>query len=140
MYLHYYRYLNAGFRLPIAGGTDKMSNGVPIGLSRTYARLGPDDDFGYDAWCAALRAGRSYMTSGPLLGLSVNGANIGDTVRLPDSGGTVAVEATAVSIFPMFRGSPGRPRGARTHQGTHRPRPHLRGESRSHLRRHRCPA
>jgi hypothetical protein len=102
-YLHYYRYLNAGFRLPIAGGTDKMSNGVPIGLSRTYARLGPDDDFGYDAWCAALRAGRSYMSSGPLLSLSVDGANIGDTVHLPDTGGTVAVEATAVSIFPMFR-------------------------------------
>jgi hypothetical protein len=103
MYLHYYRYLNAGFRLPIAGGTDKMSNGVPIGLSRTYARLGPDDDFGYDAWCAALRAGRSYMSSGPLLSLSADGAGIGDTVRLPDAGGTVAIEATAVSIFPMFR-------------------------------------
>jgi len=103
MYLHYYRYLNAGFRLPIAGGTDKMSNGVPIGLSRTYARLGPDDDFGYDAWCAALRAGRSYMSSGPLLRLSVDGAGIGDTVRLPDAGGTVAVEASAASIFPMFR-------------------------------------
>ena len=103
MYLHYYRYLNAGFRLPIAGGTDKMSNGVPIGLSRTYARLGPDDDFGYDEWCAALRAGRSYMSSGPLLRLSVNGANIGDTVQLPEGGGTVAVEATATSIFPMFR-------------------------------------
>ncbi len=103
MYLHYYRYLNAGFRLPIAGGTDKMSNGVPIGLSRTYARLGPDDDFGYDAWCAALRAGRSYMSSGPLLSLSADGAGIGDTVRLPDTGGTVAVAATAASIFPMFR-------------------------------------
>jgi hypothetical protein len=103
MYLHYYRYLNAGFRVPIAGGTDKMSNGVPIGLSRTYARLGPDDEFGYDAWCAALRAGRSYMSSGPLLRLSVDGADIGDTVRLPDAGGTVAVEATAASIFPMFR-------------------------------------
>ena len=103
MYLHYYRYLNAGFRLPVAGGTDKMSNGVPIGLSRTYARLGPDDDFGYDAWCAALRAGRSYMSSGPLLRLSVDGAGIGDTVRLPDAGGTVAVAATAASIFPMFR-------------------------------------
>ena len=103
LYLHYYRYLNAGFQLPVAGGTDKMSNGVPIGLSRTYARLGPDDDFGYDAWCAALRAGRSYMSSGPLLRLSVDGAGIGDTVRLPDAGGTVAVAATAASIFPMFR-------------------------------------
>jgi hypothetical protein len=102
-YVHYYRYLNAGFRLPIAGGTDKMSNEVPIGLSRTYVRLHPDDDFGYDTWCAALRAGRSYMSSGPLLRLSVDGADIGDTVQLPDTGGTVAVEAAAASIFPMFR-------------------------------------
>jgi hypothetical protein len=103
MYLHYYWYLNAGFRVPIAGGTDKMSSGVPIGLSRTYTRLRPDDDFGYDAWCAALRAGRSYMSSGPLLRLTVDGAGLGDTVQLPDAGSTVTVEVTAVSIFPMFR-------------------------------------
>lgn len=102
-FLHYYRYLNAGFRLPIAGGTDKMSNDVPIGLSRTYVRLHPDDDFSYDSWCSALRAGRSYMTSGPLLSLSVDGSGIGDTVQLPTGGGTVAVQATATSIFPMFR-------------------------------------
>ena len=80
-----------------------LAGGVPVGLSRTYVRLGKDDDFGYDAWCAALRAGRSYMSSGPLLSLSVDGASIGDTVQLPDTGGTVAVEATAASIFPMFR-------------------------------------
>jgi hypothetical protein len=102
-YVHYYRYLNAGFRLPIAGGTDKMSNGVPIGLSRTYARLGQDDVFSFDAWCAALRHGRSYMSSGPLLSLSVDGAGIGDTVHLPGTGGTVTVEAGATSVFPMFR-------------------------------------
>jgi hypothetical protein len=33
----------------------------------------------------------------------VNGAGIGDTVQLPDTGGTVAVAAAAASIFPMFR-------------------------------------
>jgi hypothetical protein len=43
------------------------------------------------------------MSSGPLLSLSVDGASIGDAVQLPDSGGTVAVGATAVSVFPMFR-------------------------------------
>jgi hypothetical protein len=43
------------------------------------------------------------MSSGPLLSLSVDGASIGDTVQLPDTGGTVAVQATAASIFPMFR-------------------------------------
>ena len=38
--LEYYRYLNTGYRLPLVGGTDKMSNGVPVGLYRTYAQLG----------------------------------------------------------------------------------------------------
>ena len=102
-FLHYYRYLNAGFRLPIAGGTDKMSNDVPIGLARTYVRIDADDGFSFDSWCAALRAGRSYMSSGPLLSLWVDGTGIGDTVRLPERGATVAVHAAATSIFPMFR-------------------------------------
>ncbi|MBB5977402.1 CehA/McbA family metallohydrolase [Kribbella solani] len=103
MYLHYYRYLNAGYRLPINGGTDKMSNDVPIGMSRTYVRLGADDDFGFDAWCRGLSAGRSYMSSGPLLSLSVDGRGMGDTVHLPERGGAVSVVATAQSIFPMYR-------------------------------------
>ena len=37
--LEYYRYLNSGYRLPLVGGTDKMSSAVPVGLYRTYARL-----------------------------------------------------------------------------------------------------
>lgn len=99
----YYRYLNAGFRVPVAGGTDKMSNDVPIGLSRSYVRLREGEGLTFEAWCAALRAGRSYMSSGPLLEFHVDDAGIGDTVRLPDHGGTVTVQARARSIFPMFR-------------------------------------
>jgi hypothetical protein len=101
--VEYYRYLNAGFRLPLAGGTDKMSNDVPIGLSRTYVRLDHDHEFGFEPWCQGLRAGRSYMTSGPLLEFTVDGAQIGDSVRLPEGGGSVAVQARARSIFPMFK-------------------------------------
>ena len=36
-----YQYLNYGYRLPLVGGTDKMSGDVPVGLYRTYARLPP---------------------------------------------------------------------------------------------------
>jgi hypothetical protein len=99
----YYRYLNAGFRLPLAGGTDKMSNDVPIGLSRTYVRLSESQDFSFDSWCEALRSGRSYMSSGPLLDFAVNGAGVGETVFLPGGGGVVSVSATATSIFPIFK-------------------------------------
>ncbi|HEU5087188.1 MAG TPA: CehA/McbA family metallohydrolase, partial [Roseiflexaceae bacterium] len=53
----YYRYLNCGYRLPLVGGTDKMDSAVPVGLYRTYAHI-PDEEFSYDAWCRAVRAGR----------------------------------------------------------------------------------
>ena len=35
----WYRYLDAGYRLPLVGGTDKMSAAIPLGQIRTYARL-----------------------------------------------------------------------------------------------------
>jgi hypothetical protein len=99
-HLEYYRYLNCGYRLPLVGGTDKMSSEVPVGLYRTYAYM-PDEEFGYDAWCAAVRAGRTFLSGGPMIELTVEGAQVGDTVRLPKGGGTVEVEAVAESIFPI---------------------------------------
>ena len=35
-HIEYYRYLSCGYRLPLVGGTDKMSSDVPVGLYRTY--------------------------------------------------------------------------------------------------------
>jgi IS605 OrfB family transposase len=80
-----------------------MSSDVPVGLYRTYARISDDQPFNYDAWCAAVRAGRTFLSGGPLLHFTVNGAEIGDTLRLPGNGGTIEVEATAESIFPIHR-------------------------------------
>ncbi|MCX5659525.1 MAG: CehA/McbA family metallohydrolase [Planctomycetota bacterium] len=100
-HVEYYRYLNCGYKLPLVGGTDKMSADVPVGICRTYARIKPDEPFNYDTWCAALRAGRTFLTSGPMIQLRVNGAEIGDTIDLPGNGGTVEVEARADSIFPI---------------------------------------
>jgi hypothetical protein len=99
-HLEYYRYLNAGYRMPLVGGTDKMSPQVPVGLMRTYVRI-PDDELGYDAWCRNLQAGRTFATSGPLLMLRVDGHDVGDTVRLPPAGGTVEVHAWVDSVFPV---------------------------------------
>jgi hypothetical protein len=100
-HLEYYRYLNCGYRLPLVGGTDKMYSNVPVGLYRTYAQLLDDDDFTYENWCRAVRAGRTFLSGGPLIHLNVNGARIGDTLQLPRGGGTLEVEATAESIFPL---------------------------------------
>ena len=96
--LEYYRYLNSGYRLPLVGGTDKMSSAVPVGLCRTYAKL--DEEFSYEAWCRAVRSGRTFLSMGPLLTLSVDGDEPGGTVRLSGPG-TVSVRATVRSIFPL---------------------------------------
>src|SRR5262249_1747839 len=90
-HIEYYRYLNCGYRLPLVGGTDKMSSEVPVGLYRTYAYL-PDQEFTYENWCSAVRAGRTFLSGGPIITLTVGGAQIGDTVSLPPGGGTVEVE------------------------------------------------
>jgi hypothetical protein len=96
----YYRYLNLGYRLPLAGGTDKMSSDTAIGLCRTYVRI-PDEPLTYDSWCRNLKAGRTFMTTGPLLDLEVEGASPGDDVELPEGGGTIEVNARVRSIFPV---------------------------------------
>jgi hypothetical protein len=100
-HLEYYRYLNAGYQLPLVGGTDKMSSDVAVGQYRTYVYVPPDQEFDYSAWCRNLRAGRTFLSGGPLLEFSVEGAQIGDTLQLPDGGGTVEVTATARSILPV---------------------------------------
>jgi hypothetical protein len=98
--LEYYRYLNSGYRLPLVGGTDKMSSAVPVGLYRTYARLSPDEEFGYEAWCRAVRSGRTFLSGGPLVSLTVDGHDVGDTIRLSGPG-TVSIHASVRSIFPL---------------------------------------
>jgi hypothetical protein len=100
-HLEWYRYLNCGYRLPLVGGTDKMSSEVPVGLYRTYAYIPDSEEFNYENWCKAVRAGRTFLSGGPILEFTANGARIGDTIRLPGNGGTVEVEATAESIFPI---------------------------------------
>ena len=102
-YFHreYYRYLNGGYRLPLVGGTDKMTADVPVGLYRTYVHIPPDEEFNYENWCKHLRLGHTFLSSGPILGFTVNGAHIGDTLFLPGNGGTVEIHAEARSIFPI---------------------------------------
>jgi hypothetical protein len=100
-YREWYRYLNCGYRVGAVGGTDKMSAGMPVGATRTYAQLGPDDEFSYANWAKAVRAGRTFTTSGPLINLAVDGRGMGEEIKLPAGGGTVEVRAEATSLWPM---------------------------------------
>ncbi|RGA06082.1 hypothetical protein DI270_004750 [Microbispora triticiradicis] len=98
----YYRYLNAGYRITLVGGTDKMSSEVPIGLIRTYAQVPAEEEFDYWSWCRAVRRGATFATSGPLLWLGVDGRQPGEETRVPASG-TVHVGARVESIFDVDR-------------------------------------
>ena len=97
----WYGYLNCGYRVAVAGGTDRMGAYVPLGLGRTYARLDTKRPFDFQNWADAVRAGRTFVTSGPLLDLTVDGNCLGESLGLDASGGTVHVEAFAESVWPL---------------------------------------
>lgn len=93
----WYRFLNCGYRLPIVGGTDKMSAEIPVGAVRTYARLDQEQPISFEAWADAVRAGRTFVSSGSFVELVVEGCEVGDVVRLGRGGGSVDVQATAAA-------------------------------------------
>jgi hypothetical protein len=61
-------------------------------LARVYTKV--EGDLGIKTWLDALVAGRSFISNGPLLRLSIEGKDLGDTVELP-SGRDVSVKASA---------------------------------------------
>lgn len=98
----WYRYLGAGYRLPAVGGTDKMGAYMPVGANRTYAHLG-GEAFSFESWARAVRAGRTFMTTGPLLLLEADGRTPGDEIVLGQGGGRVEVRLEARSFVPFHR-------------------------------------
>ncbi|MFT4638560.1 MAG: hypothetical protein ACI8T1_001881 [Verrucomicrobiales bacterium] len=74
----YYRLLNCGFTLGVSGGSAIGVMSVPTGHSRVYAKV--DGDLTSDAMWEAIKAGRSFATSGPMLSLDLNGQIMGATI------------------------------------------------------------
>jgi hypothetical protein len=99
----WYRYLNCGYRVAVCGGTDKMGAYCPLGWTRTYAKLDPTRPFTYENWAKAVRAGRTFSSTGPLIDLAVEGQPIGSAIKMPATGGTVEVEARADSFHPLSK-------------------------------------
>jgi hypothetical protein len=100
----WYRLLDLGFRIPAAGGTDAMANFAslrgPVGMNRVYARV-PAGTLTEAGWLAALKAGRSFATNGPLLGFTLGGARIGEALEFGGPQSNIPFRARLQSIVPL---------------------------------------
>ncbi len=85
----YYQMLNCGLRIPPSAGSASGVLPNPLGYDRVYVHCG--DQFNYDAWWEGLKAGRSFVTNGPLLIVKANGHFPGH-VFTADEGEKVLIE------------------------------------------------
>jgi hypothetical protein len=97
-YETWYRLLNCGIRLPASTGSDWFV----CSSNRVYADVG--SDFSYGAWLAALRAGRTFVTNGPVLQLTVAGHSPStDVLALAGTRRDVMVTVEYEALHPIDR-------------------------------------
>lgn len=75
----YYAYLNCGFRMRPTGGTGSGFHPVPAGFGRVYVNC--PDGFSYEKWMEGLNAGRSFVSTGPMLEVTFNGQPPGSIIQ-----------------------------------------------------------
>jgi len=93
----WYHLLDCGFPLKVSGETDfPCMSGLRVGQGRVYVRLGDVKAVDFDAWCAGLAAGRSYVSDGfaHALEFTVGGRRPGERLAL-EKPTTVPVRARA---------------------------------------------
>jgi len=98
----YYDFLNMGVRLTASAGSD-MPWASSLGESRVYAYTG--HPFTPDGWFAAFKAGRTFVTNGPMLSLTVDAAGPGEEVHVRRD---ASVRVRASAWAPSIIGSPSR--------------------------------
>jgi hypothetical protein len=96
----WYRLLSCGFRPVLVGASGKESNRVPLGRVRTYARIPLPLPFSLASWNEAVRHGRTFLTSAPLLFLDVNGRQPGDILDA-EVGQRLPVRVNVAGVAPL---------------------------------------
>jgi hypothetical protein len=94
----YYHILNCGLRIPPSAGSASGVLPNPIGYNRVYVQLGPD--LRYEKWWEGLRAGRSFVSNGPLLRCKANGQWSGHVFTATTSL-KIEIEAALTSRDPI---------------------------------------
>ena len=95
---NYYALLNCGFKMRPTGGTANGVHPVPLGFGRVYVHL--PKGFNYTDWVRGLDAGRSFVTTGPMLLATANGRPPGHRFRWeqPD---TLRLQGSVLSEMPL---------------------------------------
>ncbi len=99
----WYDVLNLGFAVTPTAGTDyPCAQQVLPGHERFYVYV--DGEFTYSKWLDAVRNGKTFVTTGPILEFNVNGRKAGATVELDGSTkvlvkGKVSFQADRDEVF-----------------------------------------
>jgi hypothetical protein len=98
----WYRLLNCGLKLSACVGTDALLDRStdPMGGDRVYVKT--DGPLTMKNWLDGLKAGRTFVTNGPIPTLSVDGKGPGETRSL-DAPGKVRAAVTVESRVPFNR-------------------------------------
>jgi hypothetical protein len=92
----YYHMLNSGLRLPPSAGSASGVLPNPVGYNRVYVHL--EEPFTREAWFRGLSRGRSFVTNGPLLLVTVDGQDPGATITLqPGESRSLKLELELIS-------------------------------------------
>ena len=96
---NYYALVNSGFGLRPTAGTASGVHPVPLGFGRVYVNC--PDRFSYDAWVRGLDRGESFVTTGPMLLIRVNGKNPGATFKPGDAKQEYRITGESLSEAPL---------------------------------------
>jgi hypothetical protein len=93
---HWYPLLSLGLQIPLVATVGRVR---PIGKRRTYAWLEPGQPLSYANWTGAVRKGRTAVSRGPLLSLTVAGAMPGSVVDTSEAELLIQAEAKDRDAF-----------------------------------------
>jgi hypothetical protein len=95
----YSTYLSAGFRIPASAGSANGVVKVPFAYNRSYVYLGKR--FSHGEWLAGQKAGRNFVTNGPMLFATVNNQRPGAMLAEGETQAHIRIEA--LSAFELDR-------------------------------------
>jgi quinoprotein glucose dehydrogenase len=96
----YYHWLNCGFHLAVSGGSAIGVMPEPTGFSRTYAKV--DGPLTPESFWSAVKAGRTFATSGPMLTLTADGREMGSTLeRSSNDANPVKIAVDVGALGPL---------------------------------------